>query len=93
MSADGVDYSLFFADFTVNEVEDTENVGLYGLGVTPWVDDWISGPTGPFFYWKGSFRADVSLMREDGYPSVYVGYDNTHLSLHKMADTVEELNT
>lgn len=91
VSADGVDYSLFFADFTVNEVEDTDNVGLYGLGVTAWTDHRGAGASEPFFYWAGSFRVDTS--DPDGYPGVFVGYDNTQLSLHKMGQIVEELNT
>ena len=75
VSADGQDYSLFFADFTVNEVIDPTNVGLYALGVTPWPEDhhsWIvEAPSAdPFFTWVESIHADES--DEHGYPGVYV---------------------
>jgi hypothetical protein len=75
VSADGQDYSLFFADFTVNEVIDPNNVGLYALGVTPWPEDhqwWTleTPSTEPFFAWIESIHADES--DENGYPGVYV---------------------
>jgi hypothetical protein len=75
MSADGHVYSLFFADFTVNDVIDPDNVGLYALGVTPWPEghQWwtLEAPsTEPFFTWVESIHADES--DENGYPGVYV---------------------
>ncbi len=75
VTADGHDYSLFFADFTVNEVIDPSNVGLYALGVTPLPEDyksWIREGTStePFFSWAESIHADES--DENGYPGVYV---------------------
>ena len=75
VSAGGQDYSLFFADFTVNEVIDPNNVGLYALGITPWPEDhhsWIveSPSREPFFIWAESIHADGS--DENGYPGVYV---------------------
>ena len=70
LTADGIDYSLFFADFTVNEVIDPDNVGLYALGVTPWIDDPVHSCTGPFYAWACSIHADES--DENGYPGVYV---------------------
>lgn len=75
VSAGGHDYSLFFADFTVNQVIDPENVGLYALGVAPWADDhhsWIvEAPSDePFFAWMESIHADA--RDENGYPGVYV---------------------
>ena len=75
VSAGGQDYSLFFADFTVNEIIDPENVGLYAIGVAPWADDhhsWIvEAPSDePFFVWMESIHADAS--DEKGYPGVYV---------------------
>ena len=75
VSAGGQEYSLFFADFTVNEIIDPNNVGLYALGVTPWPEDhhsWIveAPSTDPFFIWVESIHADES--DENGYPGVYV---------------------
>lgn len=75
VSVDGRDYSLFFADFTTNEIIDPTNVGLYALGATPWPEDhhsWIvEAPSEqPFFIWAESIHADESDER--GYPGVYV---------------------
>jgi hypothetical protein len=75
VSAGGRDYSLFFADFTANELIDPDNVGLYALGVTPWPDDhhsWIveAPSVDPFFIWAESIHADES--DKNGYPGVYV---------------------
>ena len=75
VSAGGHDYSLFFADFTVNEILDPDNVGLYALGATPWAKDhhsWVveAPSTEPFFIWVESIHADES--DENGYPGVFV---------------------
>lgn len=75
VSAGGHDYSLFFADFTANELIDPDNVGLYALGAEPWPEDhhsWIveSPSVDPFFAWIESIHADES--DENGYPGVYV---------------------
>lgn len=70
VTADGIDYSLFLADFTVNEVIDPDNVGLYALGVTPWIDDSFRSCSDPFHAWACSIHADES--DENGYPGVYV---------------------
>jgi len=70
VSAEGNDFWLFFADFTVNEVENPDNVGVYALGVTPWTEDLHSGEAEPFFDWAGGIH-----LKEDGpngYPGVYV---------------------
>lgn len=91
VSADGNDYWLFFADFTVNEVENPDNVGLYALGVTPWTEDRLSGPAEPFRHWTGSFTIDES--DDDGYPGVYFPPDNIELSIQKLNQIVDELNT
>ena len=89
LSANGKDYSLFFADFTVNEISDPDNVGIYALGVTPWSDNIYLGPIDSFGYWTSKIKYDESDA--DGYPGIYVGYDNTQLSLHKMADIVQKV--
>jgi len=91
LTADGKDYFLFFADFTINELSDPDNVGIYGLGVTPWSDNIDVGPMDAFLYWGSKIKYDESDA--DGYPGVYAGYDNTALSLHKMADIVERVSS
>lgn len=77
VSAEGREYSVFFADFTVNEVIDPDNVGLYALGVTPWVShetwDELLGQAKPFYAWARSIHADEG--DETGYPGVYVPLD------------------
>jgi hypothetical protein len=81
VSAGGVDYSLFFADFTLNKI-DPDNVGLHALGVAAWADDRRSGPSEPFFSWAASMTIDESDA--DGYPGVYVPPDATQLSEQKL---------
>jgi hypothetical protein len=90
LSAGGKDYLLFFADFTVNEI-DPDNVGVYGLGVTPFTDNRDAGTEEPFFWWNGAIQYDES--DPDGYPGVFVGYDNSRLSVHMSEQIVGELNT
>lgn len=89
VSAGGKDYFLFFADFTVNDVYDPDNVGIYGLGVTPRTDDRNSGTTEPFSWWASSIEADES--NAVGYPGVWVGFDNNQLALYKMDQIVVQL--
>jgi hypothetical protein len=81
VSADGVDYSLFFADFTVNEI-DPDNVGIYALGVAAWADDRRSGPSEPFFSWAASMTIDES--DEEGYPGVYIPPTIRQLGVQKV---------
>jgi hypothetical protein len=68
VSADGVDYSLFFALFTVNEV-DPDNVGLYALGVAAWSHDRGHGPSTPLFSWASTMTVDGRY--EQSYPGVF----------------------
>lgn len=70
VSADGEEFWFFFADFTVNEVIDPENVGLYALGVTPWTEDRHSGASAPFFSWAGGIQMEENGA--NGYPGIYV---------------------
>jgi hypothetical protein len=90
-SADGKDYDLFFADFTLNQYFNPGNVGIYGLGIMPLTEDYEVGPAELFYHWAGAIQPDLS--DEDGYPGVYVGYDNTVMSRYTMSSIVEELNT
>jgi hypothetical protein len=63
---------LFFADFTVNQVDDSKNVGLYALGITPYSTDTetASGTKKPFFAWEASFQVDAP--KASGNPGVYI---------------------
>lgn len=88
VSADGEDFWVVFADFTVNEVE-PDKVGLYGLGVTPWIEDRRSGPAESLFWWAGSI--DIDESNEEGYPGIYAGYDNSQMSLHRLPQVLDEL--
>jgi hypothetical protein len=90
VSAGGKDYLLFFADFTENEI-DPDNVGVYGLGVTPDTGNQDAGTEEPFYWWTGAIQYDES--DPDGYPGVFVGYDNSRLSVHMSEQIVGELNT
>ncbi|HTL40766.1 MAG TPA: DUF5104 domain-containing protein [Pseudolysinimonas sp.] len=70
VTADGKDYRLFFADFTVNDLVDPDNVGIYALGVIPWTDDVHSDVAEPFFIWANSIH-----IRQNGpaaYPGIYM---------------------
>ena len=70
VSADGRDYALFLAEFTVNEVINPDNVGLYALGVVPWTDQPSYGCAEPFYSLACAIHADESDA--EGYPGVYV---------------------
>lgn len=70
LSANGKHYELFFADFTVNEIIDPHNVGLYALGVEPWTSSPMYSCSGPFFSWACSIHANGN--DKNGYPGVYV---------------------
>ncbi len=71
VSAGGKDYFLFFVDYTVNQVDDPTNVGLYALGITPYTTDTetASGAKKPFFAWEASFQVDPPTVSGD--PGVY----------------------
>jgi len=90
VSAGGVDYSLFFADFTLDKA-DADNVGLYALGVSAWSEDRGSGPSEPFFVWAGSMSIDES--NANAYPGVWAPLDSSQLSVQKLNQIVSDLNT
>jgi hypothetical protein len=90
VTADGVDYSLFFADFTVNDAYDSDNVGIYALGVTPWVDGGASGAADAFATWAGSMSIDESSL--NAYAGVYFPPDTSQLSIQKMNRVLFILN-
>jgi len=71
VSADGSDYYLCFADFTVNDVINPNNVGIYLLGVAPWTEDPLEGATEPFIRWARGVKADESNS-DTSYPGVYI---------------------
>ena len=94
LSANGVEYRLLFADFTVNEV-DTRNAGLYSMGVMPLTDD--PPPYGPeylFAVWAGSVTVDGPDERFGmAYPGVYTPvYDSPEVTNFVMTTIVEEIN-
>jgi hypothetical protein len=92
VSADGNEYTFFFADFTVNDVVNPDNVGIYAMGVTPWTDEHDIGPAQLFFAWAGSMSADERF--EKAYPGVYFPeYDSTELSDGMMAAIAWEVGT
>lgn len=70
VSVGGKVYSLFFADFTQNDIVDPDNVGIFALGVTPRVDDIDSGAAEPFYIWANSIHPRG--VDKTGYPGIYV---------------------
>jgi hypothetical protein len=70
LTIDGEDYRLFFADFTVNDLVDPDNVGIYAMGLTPWTGDNVTGGSKAFSEWAGAIHYDGTHAK--GYPGVYV---------------------
>jgi Domain of unknown function (DUF5104) len=71
--ANGKTYNLYFADFSVNQVGDPDNVGLYALGVAPYNAHPGTKPTAAskaFFAWASQF--DIKNHKATGNPGVYV---------------------
>lgn len=65
-------YDLYFADFTVNQIEDPNNVGLYALGVAPYNAHGFTHPTAAstaFNAWTSQYLTKSGKL---GPPSVYV---------------------
>ena len=89
VSADGVDYSLFFAFFTVNEA-DPDNVGLIALGVSAWSDDRGSGPSAPFYSWAGTMTIDG--RNESAYLGVYFPPTVSELAVQNLNWILSYLN-
>ena len=67
---DGVEYWVFFADFTSNDTIDPQNVGLFALGVVPRTDNGESGPEAQMSEWARAISWDE--LGENGYPGVFV---------------------
>ena len=74
VTADGKDFWVIFKDFTVNELIDPDNVGLYGLGVVAWSDDMESRPVVGLYSWAGSIHKDG--VGQYGYAGVYIPDDD-----------------
>ena len=73
VSANGKTYDLYFADYTVNQVDDRDNVGLYALGVSPYNAHPFTKPTATskaFNTWASQF--DIKNHKATGNPGVYV---------------------
>ena len=71
--ADGKNYDVFFADFSVNQDDDPNNVGLYALGVAPFNSNAYVHPSASseaFDAWTSQF--DIVDHKATGTPSVYV---------------------
>jgi hypothetical protein len=70
LTVGGSEYWFFFADFTVNEVTNPSNVGIYAMGAEPWAEYPHTGSEEEFMTWAASIRYDES--DENGYPGIYV---------------------
>ena len=72
VTADGMEYELYFADFVSNEVDFSNNVGFYALGVAPYEADpyAASGARKPFYAWANQFSNRGG--ETTGTPGVYV---------------------
>ena len=72
VAANGKKYELYFADYTVNQVDDPNNVGIYALGVVPSRDSGYtaSGAKKPFNAWASQFG--IKNHTATGDPGVYV---------------------
>lgn len=84
VSSGGEDFWFFFADFTVNDLVNPDNVGIYGMGATPWTEDPHVGASEQFFNWAGAI--DLETKVADGHPGVFVPRDD-YVSLGDVADT------
>lgn len=95
VTADGNDYTLFFADFTVNEAVNPRNTGVYAMGVIPSTGKPPFGPESLFSAWAGAMSVDGKDERwRLAYPGVYVPvYDSADVSNYIMTRIVEEIET
>jgi hypothetical protein len=59
VTSGGLDYSLFFADFIEND-NDPDNVGLYGIGAVLQSEDGNTSPEAALFSWMGTFDVHAS---------------------------------
>jgi hypothetical protein len=74
VTADGKEYWLYFSDFTVNDLVNPENVGIYGLGVVPASDPPYTSAGQQFADWASAMRLETNLAA--GYPGVFVPVDD-----------------
>jgi Domain of unknown function (DUF5104) len=71
--ANGKTYDVFFADFSVDQGGDPNDLGLYALGVAPWNGSSFTHPTAAskaFDAWTSQF--DMVDHTPTGTPGVYV---------------------
>lgn len=59
VSSGGVDYRLFFADFTENTI-DPDNVGIYALGAVPVATTPLYAPEAYLYQWSNKFFIGTS---------------------------------
>lgn len=72
VSAGGNEYTVVFADLTVNDLIDPENVGLYALGAAAWTEPGDIPVDEGLGYWNGFLHDSDG---EYGYAGVYVPND------------------
>jgi hypothetical protein len=71
--ANGATLEVYFADYSVNQLDDPNNVGLYALRVAPFNAYPTTRPTAAseaFFAWQSQF--DIRNHKATGVPSVFV---------------------
>ena len=71
--ANGKKYLVYFVDYTVNQVDDPHNVGIYALGVAPYNPHPFTAPTASstaFDNWSSQF--DIKNHKATGTPGVYI---------------------
>jgi hypothetical protein len=71
--ANGKTYEVYFADYTVNQVDDPHNVGIYALGVALYNPHPSTAPTpasNAFYKWTSQF--EIVDHKATGTPGVYI---------------------
>ncbi|MBN9141694.1 MAG: DUF5104 domain-containing protein [Micrococcales bacterium] len=92
VKAGGRQFTMFFADVTVNEGGSADRAGIYAMGVSPYTDTLDVGPAQLFFSWAGAMSVDEKF--EMAYPGVYVpDYVDPRISTWVMEGIVEELDS
>jgi len=66
VTSGGVDYRLFFADFTENTI-DPDNVGIYAIGAAPAAETWRDVPQAELHDWSTPFYIGSSAS-----PGIYI---------------------
>lgn len=76
VSVKDVKYELYFLYYPVNEVDDTQNVGLWAIGVEPWYSTSVvthpNATNTAFETWASGFSEDNVDHYPDSPPSIYI---------------------